>query len=65
MAEGVSTPSCCVSRRTSSSGLDVRIQILGLTFVVSGAGPATLLLPDYPGEAVVIWDGDIRTFPAI
>jgi len=41
-------------------------QIPGLTFVVIGPGGATLMLPDYEeSEAAEIWDGDIRTFPAI
>lgn len=41
-------------------------QIPGLTFVVVGAGGATLMLPDYEvDEAAEIWSGDIRSFPAI
>jgi Xaa-Pro aminopeptidase len=41
-------------------------QIPGLTFVVIGAGGATLMVPDYEAEeAAEVWNGDIRTFPAI
>ncbi len=41
-------------------------QIPGLSFVVIGAGGATLMLPDYEvDEAAEIWTGDIRSFPAI
>src|SRR5438132_386337 len=43
------------------------VQIPGLALVlVSRAGGATLLVPDYEAaEAADVWPGDIRTFPAI
>jgi len=42
------------------------VQIPGLGFVVIGPEDATLLVPDYEApEAAAIWDGDIRTFPAV
>ena len=43
------------------------VQIPGLAFVVIGrSGGATLMIPDYEAEeAAAIWQGDIRTFPAI
>jgi Xaa-Pro dipeptidase len=41
-------------------------QMPGLAFVVVGPAGATLLVPDYEASEVApVWNGDVRTFPAI